>query len=326
MKFIKKIIKKNELYDLFAVRKINKRNLKNKKTITNIEDYEIKHYFNYYGVYPNLENPKKFSEFLLWQKLYFYDERATTMTDKILCKEYFKNIIGDELHFMKILGIYNSASEIDLKKLPDEFVLKCNHNSGYIFHIAKTKNDKYQIKNLRDKTYKKYSFNTMKKILDELLKINYYYNSFEWNYKDIEPKIFAEQYLDSSELREYKFFVNNGELLMFYTVSNRHIEERDDYFDANLQNMDVWADVPPSDVPPALPKNINQLIKIAKKISKGFPILRVDLYNYQGQIFFGEATFFHMGGYLEFKYPKNLDELLGENVIVPSAFLNSKLN
>lgn len=85
------------------------------------------------------------------------------MTDKILCKEYFKNLIGDELHFMKILGIYNSTSEIDLKKLPDGFVLKCNHNSGYIFHIAKTKNDKYQIKNLKDKTYKKYSFNIMKK-------------------------------------------------------------------------------------------------------------------------------------------------------------------
>lgn len=326
MNFIKKIIKKNELYDLLAVRRIRKKLEKKRQKILDVEKYEIEKYFEYYGLYPNLENPKKFSEFLLWQKLFFRDERATIMTDKILCKDFFKKRIGEDLNFTKILNIYNNANEIDLKYLPDEFILKCNHNSGYIFHIKRIKNNKWSIKNLKDKTFKKYSIAVMKAVLDQLLKTNYYYSSFEWNYKNIVPRIFAEEFLDTSELQEYKLYMNDGKLLAFHITSNRQTDERNDYFDSDFQPMNVWADVPPSDVLPKPPDSMSRMIEIAQKISTGFPILRVDFYISKGKIFFGEATFFHMGGYLEFKYPENLDEILGKNAVLSKSFKKTPEN
>ena len=325
MNFVKKIIGKTVLYDLLAIKWSVLRNKKRQKYLNDITDRQIKNYVSYYKHQPDLENPKKFSEIILWQKLYFHDERATIMTDKLLCKDYFKEMFGDDLQFAKVLGSFDTADKIDFRKLPEEFVLKCNHNTGYIFHVKKMENEKYLITNLKDKTHKKFSIRTTKKILNGLLKINFYYFYFEWNYKDIKPMIFAEQFLGDSDLVEYKMYMNDGKLIAFHITSNRQTDERNDFFDANLKNMDVWADVPPSDVPPALPDNIDKLIEIAKKISVGFPSIRVDLYNHQGKIFFGEATFFHMGGYLEFKHPENLDELLGKDIIIRDSFKNNKM-
>lgn len=314
MNFIKKIMKKTVLYDLLSVKFGVKRNNRRKKTLIDVNKHMIEKYKDYYGRYPDLENPKKFSEILLWQKMFFYDENATIMTDKLLCKDFLQKIVGGDLQFAEVFASYTDADEINIDELPSEFVLKCNHNTGFVFHVKRSENGKFDIRNLKDKTHKKYSLKAVKKILNELLKVNFYYSFQEWNYKNIKPKVFAEEFLDTSDFEEYKVFVNDGELRFFYIVSNRQTDERNDFFDSNFQPMNVWADVPPSDVPAKLPYNIHKIIEIAKKLSVGFPILRVDLYNANNKIYFGEATFFHMGGYLVYKYPENLDDVLGQNV------------
>lgn len=316
---IKKIFKNfYDCADLISVRKSVRNNKKAQSRKFDLIKSEIEKYRNYYGFEPNLTKPTKLSEVIIWQKLFFYDERATTMTDKLACKSFFKNIIGDDLFFANVLAVFDNLNKLTIKNLPGECVLKCNHNSGYIFHFKKTDDGKYTIRNLRDKEHKKYHFWVMKKILKELLKINYYYYYFEWNYKNIKPIVFAEEYLGDLDLAEYKFYMNNGKMNFFHVVTNRQIDERNDFFNNSFRPMNIWADVPPSDILPELCSNIKKMVEIAQKISTGFPFLRVDLYYYHGKIYFGEATFFHMAGYLQFKDPKNCDELLGTSFEIPA--------
>ena len=311
---IKKLLKRSDFINLCLVKQALRKNKQKEKADFDIAEFELNKYQKYYERTPDIENPKRISELMFLQKLYFYDKRAVDMTDKIKCKTSVRKFTKHKLNFAKTYRTYEDANEINLNDLPDDFVLKCNHNSGYIFYFKKNQKGKYIIINLRDPTHKKYRFKTVKKILNVLLKMNYFYNSYEWNYKDIERKIFAEEYLDNECLKEYKIYCSDGILLAFHIVSNRHISERNDFFDSDLKPLDVWADVPPSDVLPKLSSQLEKMLEIAKDISKGFPFVRIDLYDYKEKIYFGETTFFHQAGYLEFKYPDNLDEILGKNI------------
>lgn len=294
-----------------------KRPQKKSKKIKNLEKHLISDYKQYYGVKPNLDNPKKYSEFLLWQKLNMKNNTAALLTDKIISKSIVTLLFGDEINYPKTLDVYKNAREIKYENLPEECVIKCNHNSGYAFHFIKNSKRGYTIKNLRDKHHTKYSLFFVKRILNKLLKINYYYKEFEWNYKDIIPRIFVEEYLAVSDLREYKFYMSMGELTCFHVVINRQTDERNNFFDERLNPLDYWADVPPTETPPPLPNNIEKMIDVAKKLSRDYPALRIDLYNIGEKIYFGEATFFHMGGHLVYKSPENFDELMGKKMRLP---------
>jgi len=322
MKLIKKLLKKIDFIKLLHMKISYYKIRKNHSKITNMESYLIKQYYEFYRVYPSLKSPTKYSEILLWQKLYFYDEKATILTDKYLCKEYINKNIDSTVSFPKNYFVFDNAKDMDVKQLPDQCVIKCNHNSGYVFKFERN-NNKLTIVNLRDKTHQKYSFKTMKKILNLLLKINYYYWRQEWNYRDIKPKIIVEEYLNTSNLQEYKFYMNDGNLTYFHVVSNRQTDERNDFFDNNFNSIPVWSDVSPSDVVPELPSNIKNMISFASKLSKGTPALRVDLYNFENQIYFGEATYFHMGGLPYYVSPANFDEMIGEKFKLPNQDMHN---
>lgn len=294
----------------------NRRYKRNRNEV-DIEEYLINDYRSYYGTQPDLQNPKKYSEFLLWQKLNMRDDVAPLLTDKIISKGFVKFLFGEEIHFPRTLKVFKNANEIHFGDLPNECVIKCNHNSGYVFHFKKEVNNNYTIKNLRDKEHRRYSLFYVKKILNKLLKDNYYYNNFEWNYDGIAPRVFIEEYLETNDLRDYKFYMSMGELICFHVVTNRQTDERNTFFDAKLTPLKYWADVPPAETPPVLPKNIHKMIEFAKTLSRDYPAVRIDLYNINERIYFSEVTFFHMGGHLEYKEPSNFDELMGENMTLP---------
>lgn len=321
---IKKRLKKIGIIQILFAKRNVRINKKRQKKIKNPTKLLIEQYENYYKRKPNLVNPKRFSELLLWQKLYYYKPQATILSDKIAVKKYIENLIGPKISFAKTIAVFDKVEDIVLANLPQKSVIKCNHISGYIFYVERTADNKYIIRDLKDGLNNNIKFKTMKKLLNEMLKINFYYVNFEWNYKNIPPKIFVEEYLDMTNLLEFKFHMNYDQLKLFYVISNRQIDERDDYFDSNLQPMNVWADVPPSDVVPSLPNNILDMIEISKKIAKDYPMLRVDLYTLNGKIYFGEATFFPMAGLLRFKYPKNLDELMGQDITIKLKDLNTR--
>ncbi len=315
-KMIRSWLKSFEIMHILNAKRHVKINKKLQRKLKDPTKYALKQYENYYKRKPNLTNPTRFSEFMLWQKLFFYKEEATTLTDKVESKKLINEMIGTEITFPKTYAVFDNAEDIIFENLPQKCVIKCNHISGSVFLVEKLSKNKYLIKNLKYDSNKSIKFRTLQKVLNEMLKINHYYYNLEWNYKNIVPKILVEEYLDTKNLRDYKFYMNYDKLIAFHIASNRATDERNDFFDANLQPLDIWADVPPSDKVPSLPDNILQMIEIAKKIAKDYPVLRVDLYNINGKIYFSEATFYHLGGLLRFKSPKNFDELMGENMSI----------
>lgn len=238
----------------------------------------------------NLEQPKTFNEKLQWLKLYDRKEIYTKMVDKYEVKEYVKNIIGEE-YIIPTLGVWGKVEDIDFDSLPNQFVLKVTHDSGGLV-ICKDKLN-FDVKNA-------------KKILKKSLKRNYYLEHREWPYKDVPRRIIAEEYLEdesTSELRDYKFYAFDGYVKTMLLATNRQSLDKEltfDYFDRegnHLKLKNYWH--PNSGVTPQLPSKFKDMINLAECLSKGIPHIRVDFYEVNGKIYFGELTFFDMGGYLK---------------------------
>ena len=323
---IKKWLKQFAFFQILNAKRIVAINRRRQKKILQPKENLIKKYEKYYNHKPDLTNPTRFSEFLLWQKLYLYKPEATLLTDKITAKEYVKKLIGTEITYPKTYATFDNAFEISLSNLPNKSVIKCNHNNGYIFYVEKKSDKDYFIKNLKDTSKKNYNFRTMQKLLNEMLKINFHYFHFEWNYKNIAPKILVEEYLEAPDLCDYKFLMNYDKLMVFYINSGRQFFERMDFFDADLKPLQISEAFPPSNNPPELPNNILKMIEIAKKISKDYPFLRVDLYTLNEKIYFGEATFFHFAGWLRFKYPENYDKWMGSKMKIKPEHMSNNIN
>lgn len=255
----------------------------------------------------NLKNPQTFNEKLQWLKLYDRNPKYTQMVDKHLAKEYVASVIGEE-YIIPTLGVWDNANEIDFDSLPNEFVLKCNHNSGKGMCICKDKS--------------KLDFDEVKKNLNDGLKENYYKNYREWPYKDVNRKIIAEKYMvDESgyELKDYKFFCFDGEVKYLFIAKdreNKNVETKFDFFDENFNHLPITNGHPNSEPPYFKPDGFDKMKELASKLSKGIPQLRVDFYNINGQIYFGELTFFHWSGLVPFDPPK-YDKIFGDNIKLP---------
>ena len=249
----------------------------------------------------NLSNPKTFNEKINWLKLFDRKDIYTTMVDKYLAKDYVANIIGRE-YIIPTIGVYNSFDEIDINKLPDEFVIKNNHDSGNVF-ICKNK--------------KNFNFIIAKRKLSKSLKKDFYYINREWPYKNIKHKIIIEKYMkdiNSDDLTDYKFYCFNGEPKYLY-VSNGlsdHTKTKMDFLDINY-NRAIFGrkDYKHFEKIPPKPKNYSKMIELAKILSKDIPFLRVDFYEVNKKIYFGELTFSPCGGFMKF-YPSDWDEKLGD--------------
>lgn len=252
----------------------------------------------------NLEAPKTFNEKLQWLKLYDRRPEYTIMVDKYEVKEYVAGIIGWE-HIIPTLAVYNCVEDLDYDYLPPRFVLKCTHDSGGVI-VCKDKS-------VFDKT-------SAEKKLAHKLKSNYYTKNREWPYKNIRPRIIAEEYKEdkaSLELVDYKFYCFSGQPRVVMVASGRFSEKKTfAYFDTDWNKLNITWGAPNPEHYPEKPQNYDQMLEIARKLSNGIPHVRVDLYNIDGIIYFGELTFFDGSGMQKIT-PIEWDYRMGEWIDLP---------
>ena len=269
------------------------------------EQYLKLKYKNVFGRNLDLENPKTFNEKLQWLKLYNRKPEYTVMVDKYKVREYIAQMIGEE-YLIPLLGVWDDPDEIDFDALPDQFVLKCNHNSGTGMCICKDKS--------------KLDIEKVKKELRKGLKEDYYLKFREWPYKDVPRKIIAEKYMEdaSGDLKDYKFYCFNGVMKFVMINSDRNTDKptRADYFDRDFNWLDFTWGYQHADVRPSKPDKFDEMITIAEKLSEGLPHVRVDLYECNGQIYFGELTFFDGSGFDKIE-PLEWDYKLGQMITLP---------
>lgn len=236
----------------------------------------------------NLNNPKTFNEKLQWLKLYDRKQEYTKIVDKYKVREYISEKIGEE-YLIPLLGVWDDPDDIDFDTLPNQFVLKCNHDSGGLSIC-------------RDK--KTFDVNIAKKKLKKSLKTNYYYSGREWPYKNVSRKIIAEKYMvndsNSNEFTDYKFFCFNGYVDCVMVCLDRNSGDPKFYFfdkDWKLKRLNKRGKEAPKDFTIPKPECIDKMFEIASKLSEGFPFVRVDLYQSYGKIYFGEMTFYPDSGF-----------------------------
>lgn len=250
--------------------------------------------------YPlNLENPLTYNEKLQWLKLNYRNPLMTKMVDKFSMKEVAKKIIGEK-YIIESYGVWNSFDEIEFENLPRSFVLKTTHDQGGVIIVK----DKDKI----DKAY-------INSKLTNHLKTKHYFLSREWPYKNVQPKIMAEAILvneDVGDLYDYKFYCFHGEPKVMYIAHGRQNDTCYlDFYDMEFNKLDITRpNYPQSDKSFEMPENWELMKELAKKLSIGFPHLRVDFYNINGKIYLGELTFFQGGGLMPFK-PHEWDHKLG---------------
>ena len=250
----------------------------------------------------DLTSPKTYTEKLQWLKLYDRKPVYTTMVDKYAAKQYIASIVGEE-YVIPTLGVWEDFDSIDFNTLPDKFVLKCTHDSGGL--VMCTNKALLDIDNARSK-------------IEKSLKTNFYWVGREWPYKNVKPQIIAEKYMTSEDeecLTDYKFFCFNGEPRIIYVSKDKSANPTTDFFDDNGHILPIRMRDPNSDNPPKLPKQFDDMKRIARKLSKGMRHLRVDFYIVDEKIYVGELTFYHNGGFSEVK-PEEWNYKMGSMISI----------
>lgn len=236
----------------------------------------------------NLKNPKTFNEKLQWLKLYNRKLEYTTMVDKYAVKQYVANIIGEE-HIIPTLGVWDKFDDIDFSSLPDQFVLKTTHGGGGGGVVI-----------CRDKqTFDKA---TAKQKLESSMKSDIYKSLREWPYKNVKKRIIAEKYMTDSKgkLNDYKFTCANGNVHNVMICCDRGFGETKFYFfdnKWNLLRLNKRGKEAPDNFFLPKPKNLDNMFNLAQKLSMNLPYSRIDLYNIDGEIYFGEITFYPASGF-----------------------------
>ncbi len=268
------------------------------KMVLDDKEYISRQFEYYMGYKIDLSNPQTFNEKLQWLKLYDRKPEYTQMVDKYEAKNYVADKIGDE-YIIPTLGIYNSFDEIEFEKFPQQFVLKCTHDSGGIV-LCKDK-----------RTFDK---DEAKSFLSNRLRTNFYWTSREWPYKNIKPRIIAEEYLvDESniELKDYKIFAFNGKAKLIQVDYDRFVFHKRNLYTIDWEYVDAFIRYPnDSKRKIERPTKLEEMIEISEKLSKHIPHVRVDLYSTSSRIYFGELTFYHGAGYEKFE-PRELEYKLG---------------
>lgn len=244
-------------------------------------------YLRGYGEILDLKDPKTFGAKIQWIKLYGNLERYADLVDKYKVRYIISKSIGEE-YLPELYGVYSDANDIDFTKLPNKFVIKCNHGCGY--NIVCKDKDKIDIVETQ-------------KILSKWMKEEFYKNAKEIQYKNIIPTITCEEYLEdkAGALLDYKYFCFDGKAEFVQVVSDRGIDTRSDFYDLNWNFIDLRTKLKNSDKKFNKPKNLEKMNVIAEVLSKDYPFVRVDFYNVEGRIVFGELTFTPGGGVSKFR-------------------------
>ena len=257
------------------------------------------------GRFPDLNHPKSFNEKLQWLKLNDRKPEYTEMVDKYLAKKYVEKRIGEK-YIIPTLGVWDKFDQIEFEKLPDQFVLKTTHDSGGVV-ICKDKAN-------FDKA-------AAKRKLEKSLKRNYYWAEREWPYKNVKPRIIAENYLsflNGSDLVEYKVFCFNGKPALFLICKGEgHTDERtNDFYDLEFNHIPVTVTCPNAKEKCQKPDEYEELLELSRKLAKNTYQLRVNLYVINHKIYFGELTFFHDSGCCKFN-PPEWDKRFGDMLKLP---------
>lgn len=263
------------------------------------------YYFMQFKHFCNLKHPKTYNEKLQWLKLNDRKDIYTTIVDKYEVKKYIEKKIGEE-YIIPTLGIYDNFDDIDFDKLPNQFVIKCTHDSeGIVICKDKSRFDKEKAK----------------KKINKALKYNFYYIGREWPYKNIKPRIMVEKYMENAEdkeLKDYKFFCFNGKPKAMFVASDRvNGQTKFDYYDLKFNHLDIIQHYPNSMNKIKKPKNFEKMIELSKILSQEFIHVRVDFYEVNGEIYFGEITFYHFSGFQPF-IPNKWDNIFGDWLEIPN--------
>lgn len=258
-----------------------------------------------FGKKLDLQNPQSFDEKIQWLKLYDRNPKFTELVDKYKVKDYVSKIIGEQ-YIIPTLGIWEDFEDIPFDKLPNQFVLKCTHDSGGVVFC-------------KDKTT--FDIKKAKKIINKSLKRNYYWVGREWPYKNVLPKIIAEPLMtdeSGTELKDYKVFNFNGQPKVIQVDFGRFVCHKRNLYDTK------WNYIPaeilyPTDANMKIPKpeSLTELLTLAKKLSKDFIHVRTDFYIINNKIYFGELTFLHGAGYESFR-PEKFGQLMGKWLHLPT--------
>lgn len=271
------------------------------------EVYIQLNYFAHFHKFANLKNPQTYNEKLNWLKLHDHNPLYTEVVDKYTAKAYVEKIIGGG-YCIPTLGVWDSFDDIDFDSLPEQFVLKCTHDSeGLVIVKDKSHMDKV----------------AAKKKISAALNQNFYYIGREWPYKNVKPRIIAEPFLvddETGELRDYKFFCFDGEPKMLMISSGRTTGMTCDFYDMAFKKVELRRKYPNSQKYIPQPKTFEKMKAIASKLSVGFPHIRVDLYEVNGKCFVGELTFYSSSGFVPF-HPSEWDKTFGEWLKLPEKML-----
>lgn len=270
--------------------------------------YLEKLFFRATGCKLDLKNPRTFNEKLQWLKLYDRKPEYTQMVDKYEVKKLVAQKIGEE-YIIPTLGVWEKFDRIDFDRLPQQFVLKCTHDSGSVIVVK----DKSQ-----------FDRKAAKKKLDSALKRNFYYWGREWPYKNVKPRIIAEKYMtdeSGTELKDYKIFNFDGKPEFIQVDYNRFVEHRRNLYSTDWKYMEkaIQYATDPS-VQIQKPQKLDEMLDLAKKLSAGIPHVRTDFYSIDGgKIYFGELTFYHGSGFEKFD-PEEFGVECGNMIKLPHCW------
>ena len=266
-------------------------------------------YFQYQasiGKKLDLDTPKTFNEKLQWLKLYDRKPEYTVMVDKYAVREYIAKKIGEQ-YLIPLLGVWDDPDEIDFDALPNQFVLKCNHNSGLGMCICKDKS--------------KLDIEKVKRDLRKGLQQDYYMQGREWPYKNVPKKIVCEKYLvsDDGELADYKVHNFNGEPKFILVCRDRFGKSglTEDFFTEKWEHMEVKRPrIPNATHSIPKPEELEQMLELSRELARQIPFVRTDFYIVNHKIYFGEITFFPASGAKVFE-PEHYDALFGSWIKLP---------
>lgn len=253
----------------------------------------------------NLNDPKTFNEKLQWLKLYDRKPEYGMLADKYAVRAYIEKTIGRDV-LVPLYGVWENARDIDFDSLPDRFVLKCTHDSG-------------SIRICRDK--RAFNMDEARAFLNKRLKRNCFYFGREWPYKNLKPRIIAEQYLideKTEDLRDYKVHCFHGEPKVILVCSERHKEGlKEDWFTVGWKHLPIHRPTHANNEKKILPpQNLEAMLRMARTLSAGIPFVRIDFYEVNGKVYFSEITMFPTSGYTAF-VPEKYDSILGDWIELP---------
>ncbi|VDN46166.1 conserved protein of unknown function [Petrocella atlantisensis] len=252
-----------------------------------------------------LDAPVKYNDKLQWLKLYWRDSKATLCADKYEVRKIIENTIGAQ-YLNELIAVYDKVEDIDINQLPDSFVLKGTHGSGF---------------NIICKDKKELDWPKAQKIMRHWLKRNYHWTKREWVYKDIKPRIVCEKYLeemDVGELRDYKIFCFNGEPKVIEVDFDRFVAHKRNIYDLdwNLLEGEIKYPRDPHYIIEK-PDKLKEMLDLSRILAQGFPHVRVDFYIVEDRLYFGELTFFHESGTGAFR-PEAFEIEMGNWIELPT--------